>query len=202
MRRGQLGLAIRDVMARLATVRDALIASANDPELLDKAHQELTQLDEERQRLLDELNRLGQAQTELQALAARSGWGDDIPASFEAFSRQLDVVRTDLARREGMVMPQATPSFVTAHDGECANCGAEVPAGATAGFVDDELWCQPCRCELAAKQDLHIDDFAAIQAFQQRQRRYAKAWEQAARFANEVSDDHDARPGAATDPGG
>lgn len=47
----------------------------------------------------------------------------------------------------------ASPAFVTAYDGDCANCGAHVPAGATAGMVADDLWCQPCRCELAAAQE-------------------------------------------------
>jgi hypothetical protein len=47
----------------------------------------------------------------------------------------------------------ATPSFAAAVDGDCERCGSHIPAGATAGFVDEEIWCQPCRCELAARQD-------------------------------------------------
>lgn len=86
-------------------------------------------------------------------------------------------------------MPYATPSFVNPHDGDCANCGAHIPVGATAGFVDVDLWCQPCRCELAAKQDLHLDEFAAIQAeVKRRQRYYGQAWAKVIRLANQVSD--------------
>lgn len=62
-------------------------------------------------------------------------------------------------RSEGLV---ASPAFTTAHDGDCANCGAHIPAGATAGMVDDDLWCQPCRCELAAKQEALSPERAAF----------------------------------------
>jgi len=64
----------------------------------------------------------------------------------------------------------ASPAFVAAHDGDCANCGAHIPAGATAGMVNDDLWCQPCRCDLAAAQEAtspERDVFAREQAYRQ-----------------------------------
>lgn len=87
----------------------------------------------------------------------------------------------------------ATPSFVAVVDGDCEHCGAHIPAGATAGFVDDELWCQPCRYELAARQEAQAGDpfdvirakeAPLVEAVRQRQRAYGKAWEQVLRLAN------------------
>jgi hypothetical protein len=57
-------------------------------------------------------------------------------------------------------MPFATPPFVAAVDGDCERCGNHIPVGATAGFVDEEIWCQPCRCELAAATDAPLDPFS------------------------------------------
>jgi hypothetical protein len=85
-------------------------------------------------------------------------------------------------------MPIASPAFVTAYDGDCANCGAHVPAGATAGMVDDDLWCQPCRCDLAARQELVLDELPTVHAIRERQKHYAKTWEQVFHLANRLTE--------------
>jgi hypothetical protein len=96
MRRGQLGLAVRELNKQLVLLHDVVVTSAGEPDLMQRAQAELDQLRQDRQWLGDELAALERAPTH--AFAANAGWGDDIPAAFAKFDKQLDALQAHVER--------------------------------------------------------------------------------------------------------
>lgn len=94
MRRGHLGFAVRELTRRLAVLQEAYADAATDPVALKQA---VDQLDADRQRLLDELDRLDESPV---ATFGAGGWGVDIRAIFETFDKRYQRFRRDLDRSE------------------------------------------------------------------------------------------------------
>jgi len=100
MRRGQLGLAIRELDTRLASLEGMLADAIGDAKMVQAVQERTAQLETDRQWVIAQVNTLDQAQTELQQLASKvGGWSTDIEANMAALNQRYDRL---LARLEAL----------------------------------------------------------------------------------------------------